>query len=505
MTALSPQNHFSVQLPGRVSTATSHHPILDLQNLAAPTPSHLANLDLFIPRQDPSRRRSTSHHRSGPHTTSDLPDNTDLCLTSTGVIFRANKKAPSLRIVVEESHSPIPQRDTTTIATPPRPERRRPSASARAPRPLIIHYEPSTTRRHTFTTDAAANMCVTNEYSYVYPDGRREKLPRQTTLCPASRHGAPCVNNVTYKYPAQEVPFPGQQASSAPAGPSPYLSAHHTFPPTPTYTPRSSTPNYRSGDESDRSASRTKAKSHRAPTVYINGQKVYDSSSSSASPPPPSSRRRAGERVVLGNGPPSPRTPSSPSSPYLDDPRRQSFTSSSRRPIIVDDRSSRVEIDIVETPRRHHKKEHKRHGSSSSYNSHSSYDEDYDDERRRRRDAEREARRQAQYDARMRDRIAQANVEISRRPPVPMPPAPPRRSDSTTAQAGSSRDREAELVDAVRRMDIRERRHERRERDAEYEAQRQRLMERMTPRRAVSVGGRQRERVVYPDGTYRWE
>jgi len=334
-------------------------------------------------------------------------------------------------------------------------------------------------------------MCVTNEYSYVYPDGRREKLPRQTTLCPESRHGLPCVNNITYKYPPQEVPFPGQQASSAPAG-SPYLSTHHTFPPTPSYTPRSSTPNYRSGDESDRSATRTK--NARKPVVYVNGQRVYDSSSS-ASPPPLSSRRRAGERVVLVDGPPSPRTPSAPSSPYLEDPRRGSFPSSSRRPIIVNDHDTRLEI-AIETPRRHHKKEHKRHGSSSSYNSYSSYDEDFDEERRRRKEAEREARRQAQVE----ERIARANARIAGRPPVPMPPAPPRRSDSTTAQAGFS-----DLEESVRRMHIRERRHERREREAEDEAQRERLRERMTPRRTVSVGGRPKQKVMYDDGTYRWE
>lgn len=340
-------------------------------------------------------------------------------------------------------------------------------------------------------------MCTSNEYTYVYPDGRREKLPRQTTLCPASRHGVPCAHNVVYKYPPQQVPFPGQQASSAPAASSPYLSAQ--FPPTPTYTPRSTTPNYRSGDESDRSAgyhsgssaSRSKgSSSKRAPTVYINGQKVYDSFS------------RRGERVVLVDGPSTPRTPpskhaspnmpSSPVSPYIVDADRRQSSSSSRRPVIVDD-SGRVEIDIVDADRRGHRREHKRHTSSSSYNS---YDED-DLARHRRKEAERGQRRQAERESRLRGRIAQANAEIADRPPVPQAPQPPRRS------ATFSRKREAELVDAVRRMDIKD--SERRRQEAEDEAQRQRLMERMMPRRSATVSGGRRHRVVYEDGTYGWE
>ncbi|WAO95821.1 C3H1-type domain-containing protein [Fusarium falciforme] len=69
--------------------------------------------------------------------------------------------------------------------------------------------------------------------------------------------------------------------------------------------------------------------------------------------------------------------------------------------------------------------------------------------------------------------------------------------------------REAELIEAVRRLDIeRERRKEkaRKEEMEEEEIQQRRLMERMKPRERSSVGsGSRRNRVLYDEGSYRWE
>ncbi|KAL6866542.1 hypothetical protein ACO1O0_002654 [Amphichorda felina] len=365
-------------------------------------------------------------------------------------------------------------------------------------------------------------MCTSNEYTYVYPDGRQEKPQRQHMLCPASRHGVPCADTVIYRYPPKSIPFTGQP-SSAPAAGSPYLSAQ--FPPTPTYTPRSSTPNYRSGDESDRSAgyhsSSSNNKKH-PPTVYINGKKVYDSSPS-----------RGSERFVIVDGPPSPRTtssssrayggspnttPSSPVSPYMVPTgrprRRESSASSARRPVIVNDGGPRVAIDIVDGPegRRHHRKEHRRHPSSSSYYS---YDEgDATASRRHHRKESsssdtKQQRRQAQRDALVADRIAQANAEIAGRTKVPQQQQA-KQTHSSSSSSGSRRSgafSQADLADAMRRVDIKDsgEREWQRQQDAEDEAQRRRLKERMTglPRRSATVShGTRRPRVYYQDASY---
>ncbi|KAF7561592.1 hypothetical protein G7046_g2556 [Stylonectria norvegica] len=73
--------------------------------------------------------------------------------------------------------------------------------------------------------------------------------------------------------------------------------------------------------------------------------------------------------------------------------------------------------------------------------------------------------------------------------------------------------READLIEAVRRLDFEETRRDekarrlaKKEEKKEDEAQRQRLMERMMPRRRATVGpGSRRHRVLYDDGVYRWE
>jgi hypothetical protein len=380
-------------------------------------------------------------------------------------------------------------------------------------------------------------MCTTNEYEFIYPDGQREKQ-RRPSLCPESRSGRPCANNVIFRHPKQYVAYGTQ------------------LPPTPTYTPRSNTPLRASGDESDRSGggyhsaassssrrSRGSAKQQRSSVVYVNGQKVYDVESS---------HRRGGsngERIVLVDGPPTPRTPpqafaaphtapSSPSMPYIiDASNRRESSSSRRRPVIVDERRHRrasasverprVQIEVVDASPRvsssSSSRRHARHSSSSSYES-----EEAQSRRREERELRRQERRrqehQEQKDARLRDRIAAANSKIASRPAVPMPPQPilKRSSTSTTAAtAGSasfSREREAELVDAVHRLDLEDqarrtdkaaRRRERdlqKQQDAEDEAQRQRLRERMMPRRRATVGpGSRRPHVEYGDGLYRYE
>ena len=124
--------------------------------------------------------------------------------------------------------------------------------------------------------------------------------------------------------------------------------------------------------------------------------------------------------------------------------------------------------------------------------------------------AEEELKRQ-----KLRARIAAANEKIAKRAPVPVPSAPKRSPTAYIRPAVEvttiPTDRERELVEAVRKLDISNRRE--RERRAletaerqEDEAQRRRLAERLQPSRRATVGpGSRRHRVSYDDGTYRWE
>ncbi|KAG5999580.1 hypothetical protein E4U43_001985 [Claviceps pusilla] len=133
-------------------------------------------------------------------------------------------------------------------------------------------------------------------------------------------------------------------------------------------------------------------------------------------------------------------------------------------------------------------------------------------------DALKKAREDAQEkqdrQANLRAKIAKANAEIASRQPVPVAPAPAPapalgRSSTTTAAPQTARDREEELLDAVRKLDIKEKAREERGRLArreEEEAQRRRLMQRMVPGRRATVGpGSRRYRVEYDDGVFRWE
>lgn len=350
-------------------------------------------------------------------------------------------------------------------------------------------------------------MCTTNVYSYVYPDGRKE-TSRRPNLCPESRRGVPCSGNIVFQHPTSYVPTSTVS--------SPYLPPQGQFPPTPSYTPRSTTPNFRSGDESDRgyrSGSATRSRRHSG-AVYVNGQKVYDLERGQSTSPRRSSGR---ERIVLIDNPPTARTPpktyatpltAPPSPSFPTSPRRNSLH---RRPVIVDERlraeRPRVEIEIVDPASR--RNSHSRHASTSSHDSRRSHDEDEAAARRRRRERkqkEEEAaaeRRQALRNTKLRDRIAKANAEILNRPAVPMPPAPRRASDGRPAVLAP---RASDLVEAVRGLNIEERPGRCRAQVVEDEAQRQRLMERMMPQRRATVGpGSRRHRVLYDDGMYRWE
>lgn len=349
-------------------------------------------------------------------------------------------------------------------------------------------------------------MCTTHVYSYVHADGHKETI-KQPTLCPNSYRGKPCANNVVFQLPSQHV-----GASSAPV--TSYMGSQ--LPPTPTYTPPSSTANYRSGDESDRSyrsgsSSRSKKRSSGI-YVSVNGQPIVDVNRRD---------RRNSERIVLVDSPPTPRTPPqtftgprtappSPSMPFIVDAPRES---SSRRPVIVDERP-RVTIELTEPQS---SRGHARHSSTSSRDSHRSRRSSHTDDeerqlRRERREQRHEERRLEEMELReqkLRARIAKANYEIANRPAAPMPPAPPRRSATISRPVVEipAANEDAELVEAMRRLRVeKEARRIAEQQEREEEAQRQRLLERMKPKRRATVGpGSRRTRVLYDDGIYRWE
>lgn len=258
-----------------------------------------------------------------------------------------------------------------------------------------------------------------------------------------------------------------------------------------------------------RTGSSSSDRNRRPSGVYVNGQRVLELNRKN--------RPRA-ERIVIVDSPPTPRTPPKQfAMPYTAPPSPNAGGDvpqfgyghgplNSLRPVIVDERPRppKVEIEVIDG----------RHPSSDSRYSHSGAD---DGERRRRRREkerkEREEQKRAEEEQRrtlMRSRIEAQNERIARRPAVPVPPAPVRRSSTGYANVPLSTDED--LVDAVRRMEINKRlagerrARELQEREEEEEAQRRRLMERMMPRRRATVGpGSRRHRVLYDDGLYRWE
>lgn len=332
-------------------------------------------------------------------------------------------------------------------------------------------------------------MCQTDVFTYVHPNGETEKS-YSPNLCPASRHGMPCSNEIVFQHPPQFI------------APAQYM---NQLPPTPTYTPRSATPNYRSGDDSDRSHHSSSSAKKRLSGLYIDGRKVLNVERRERRP------SRNTERIVLVDSPPTPRTPpqtwtaphTAPSSPNTNNYMISSSPreSSRRRPVIVDERPH---VMFIETPR---SSKHSRHTSTSSRESRPS-----DDEEKRQRRKERKERKEREdkeaKEQKKQLRIAKANAEIAARPIAPAPPAP-KRSSTYKRGAVEVRDREAELADALNRMTFEEARREEKARkleEKEEEEQRQRLKERIQPRRRATVGpGSRRHRVLYDDGVYRWE
>ena len=283
--------------------------------------------------------------------------------------------------------------------------------------------------------------------------------------------------------------------------------------------------------------------------VYINGQKVYDLGRDRRAP---SSSRR--ERIILVDSPPTPRTPpqtfegpqtapSSPAMPFGGYPSSPREHSSSRRPVIVDERqinSGRIDIEVLDPSRPSRPSRHTRQTSASSFDSRHSHTSDEEKQRRRQLREEKRQREEAEVrEQKIRSRIERANSKIANRNAVPMAPAPPKRAATSTTTikpalstspnrsprpAGYARphvvvhsDKDAELVEAVRRLSFEEQVREdkarkiekkeaRQEARQQEEAQRQRLKERMMPRRRATVGpGSRRPRESYDEGVFRWE
>lgn len=327
---------------------------------------------------------------------------------------------------------------------------RQPVRSSQTLTSVIVQENPPapTSRNPRSYTLSTNTMCTQNIYTYVYPDGYREAKYGDVVACEKAIRGSPCISPSIFKYPPQQVSF---------STPAPYAQ----LPPTPQYSPLPSTPIYRSGDDSDRSyGSSSSKKKNRASGIYINGQKVLDLNR----------REHRRERIVVVDSPPTPRTP----------PQNWSVPASPN--------NSHVQIEVVAKDRRP-LRSHSRHTSSSSHHS--------DEEEKRRRHHEREKKHQQDEEdrKRYRARIAKANREIAERPAVPTPPAIRRASTYKRPAVEVSYDPDAELR--------REARREERARQKEEDAQLKRLKERIS-RNSVSPSGR-RHRVIYDDGSYRWE
>lgn len=335
-------------------------------------------------------------------------------------------------------------------------------------------------------------MCTTRLYTERYPDGHREKSYRYER-CNEARLGLPCLESAS-------------SSRSRTTQPTYYPETY--LPPTPSYTPVSSTPVYRSGDDSDRSYhSSSSTGRRRSGRYYVTDNQYLEVNPRSYRPVQRESVRRAAERVVIVESPPTPRTPpqtftfphSAPSSPNFGhsvphvvqaSPRVRDTTR--RRPIIVDERP-RPRVQIVE-PSPERTKSHSRNGSAEKPRPATTTTTSSS------RDQEKLERQRAE--------IARQNAEINSRPSVPVS-RPLKRS--TTSYTPAAFDTAAEVTDPFARLDLnrdqrREERARRQEEKAEQEAMDRRLRERLMPRRRATVGpGTRRHRVLYDDDLYRWE
>ena len=336
-------------------------------------------------------------------------------------------------------------------------------------------------------------MCTTKRFTKLYHDGHREESYRYER-CQEARMGLPCLESAS-------------SSRSRATQPS-YAYNDSYLPPTPSYTPVTSTPVYRSGDDSDRSYHSASSNGRRRSGRYYvtDNQYLEVNHHRSYRPTHREGGRRGAERVVIVDGPPTPRTPpqtyafshSAPSSPNFSNsiphvveatPRRDSTR---HRPVIVDERP-RPRVHIVEPSPERLPKTHLRVPSAD----------------KTKPTATSTSREQDKL-AKQREEIARQNAEINSRPSVPVS-RPLKRSTTTYAQPSTAFNPSAEVSDPFARMDLnkdqrREERARRREEKAEQEAMDRRLRERLMPRRRATVGpGTRRHPILYDDNIYRWE
>jgi len=365
-------------------------------------------------------------------------------------------------------------------------------------------------------------MCVTEIYIDRYPNGREVQF-RQIRLCQYGRPGRPCENHSTLENTPRRIGY-GEPTSE-------FIIRQLNTP------PRSSTSSDRPsfvdiGDESPKPKKKRRSGGLLLSTFFGD----------------PPRRRTRRENVVLIDGPPSPRSPRSPRTsrtppppplgslpshwnssrlPRTPPPFVYTAAPRGRSPVIVDDRrqkdgrrqprrASSVEVHIG--VRSSERRPRSRSRSPASVLAElRRKDEEEERERRRRRD-EREARLAAEIEEererrRQEERRAWHDAEINARPPVrpAVPNPPPLRRQTTIRPVVDQSDRlsnilsdmnlsargERVIAEAVRESMIRLGIEA-----EEAEARRQRL------RRRFTIGGREsgrRHRILYDDGTYRYE
>lgn len=362
--------------------------------------------------------------------------------------------------------------------------------------PQRLGADPTIPRSYTRAFDPAATMCTTRLYTERYPDGHREKSYRYER-CAEARLGLPCLESASSSRTRTTQPT--------------YAYADTYLPPTPSYTPVISTPTYRSGDDSDRSYHSTSSAGRRQSRQYYTTGDQYLDVNRTYRPSQRDSTRRGTERVVIVDGPPTPRTPpqtftfphSAPSSPnfghtlpHVVETSPRVRDSTRRRPIIVDERP-RPRVHIVEPSPERPSRTHTRHGSTEKPKPSVTT-------------ASATSREQEKLEQ-QRAEIARQNAEINSRPSVPVSRPLKRSTTSFTTRPSAGYDAAAEVTDPFARIDLnrekrREERSRRMEEKAEQEAMDRRLRERLMPRRRATVGpGTRRHPVLYDDGLYRWE
>ncbi|KAF8855871.1 hypothetical protein BDZ45DRAFT_487429 [Acephala macrosclerotiorum] len=431
-------------------------------------------------------------------------------------------------------------------------------------------------------------MCVTNVYVDRYPDGKELEF-RHTEICQYGAPSRPCAKLSTLENPVRNIQF-GEPTTEY------MMTAHRrSFPQTP---PRSAgNSNHRrqsssvSSDDREGGVRRRPSERKReVPTLKPTRQHRKERIVIVDSPPTPRTPPQTINQTFS-----VPNSPASP--PFIIDglPRERG------RPIIVDERPLQREREIVrereviresQQPERRQRvpsvgavvggrrrlsTSRERFGWDSPSSSHTSFDsrarreveeierrkrerEELDREmekrereralaaaerevrererEREKRDKEREDRiKVLEAERRREERIRAQDEEIRRRPPVPIPPSPPRRGIlkptvvTTTSRpdpndvlpplrkrsidevrvggiAGLSPGERAiiEEKEIRRRMEERDREIKERMLEKEEEALKMRLRERQMPKRRFSVGpGNRRHRVLYDDGVYRWE